>query len=115
MFDRALISVSKIHVTLNTAVQNPDIREYHGFWETSWTLRDILKMGGHRVHGDFQWISGDNGHPFRRATTVLGVRYRMPYEFNPELYLQWFQGYGEVILDYNRRSDMFRFGLAMTY
>lgn len=36
-------------------------------------------------------------------------------EFNPYWYLQYFNGYGEYILDYNKKVEELRIGIAFYY
>jgi len=45
-----------------------------------------------------------------------GIKYKLPTDnFNPYLYAQYFYGYGETLLRYDRKESRFRAGLAFFY
>jgi outer membrane phospholipase A len=88
---------------------NPDIGDYYGHaeWllrygsETSWLLESRLR-----------------GTSARRGSIELNLSYPVRaalfYRAGGFIYLQYFQGYGESLLDYNRRAEpTLRLGLAI--
>jgi outer membrane phospholipase A len=77
---------------------NPDIADYRGFGDFNFKLRKddtwefsaLLRKGTQRDYGSVQL---EASYPFRGFLRQL----------NGYLYMQYFNGYGETILDYNRR------------
>ena len=64
----------------------------------------------------FSLVSGDNGVLFDNGHYTIDFLYRMKsQEFNPYWYLQYFSGYGQYILDYNKKVEELRIGVAFYY
>ena len=113
-----LVWLTAIYYTFNKNEANDDIENYLGWWETAFFIRDLLPRAEDKDNLDFEYhlVSGDHGRPFDRGSQMLGLRYKFKKAaFQPHLYLQYFNGYGEVILEYNKRSEELRFGLALPY
>lgn len=77
---------------------NPDIADYRGFGDflfklrkdDTWEFSALLRKGTQGSYGSMQL---DASYPFRGFLRQL----------NGYLYMQYFNGYGETILDYNRK------------
>jgi len=84
---------------------NPDITRYYGHVE--W-------RAGYR--GDtWQWGFMGRHSPRSRGRGAWQVDLSHPTGFNPKVrwYLSWFDGYGESLIDYNRRVQRIGFGLML--
>jgi phospholipase A1/A2 len=101
----------------NLYLEQTDYDEFTGWWSLSFWLRNVLDQSRSGLDLQLERTAGPRGHPFRRGNVVAGVQYRLIKwdRFNPLLYVQWFHGYGEVLLDYNRFSDEVRAGLSWFY
>lgn len=88
-------------------VDNPDIADYRGYGDfvvklkkdEVWEFSTVLRKGVKDNYGSTQV---DMSYPFRGFLRNL----------NGYLYLQYFNGYGETILDYNRKQPS-RFGIGV--
>lgn len=114
--DMTLIGASNFYMSLRTGSNNGDINDYIGFWDLSIVLKpksyDLLR------NLDIQWTytSGDNGNPFRNGSHMVGMAYGFnKWRIRPYLYLQYFVGYGETMIDYNKSSEEVRAGFAFHY
>jgi outer membrane phospholipase A len=105
-------------ITLYEGRENKDINDYLGWWDAGFWIKNLFNQrSGEGL--DFQFVlrSGDQGIPFDKGNITLGLNYRIQRwtTFNPTLYLQYFNGYGEVIRDYNIKSDELRGGISWFY
>lgn len=99
----------KVWTYLGSRSDNPDIAEYRGYVEllarfgkddSAW-VGATVRAGDALTHGS---ISLDVSYPIHRLTADWFVGY---------LYLQYFNGYGESLLNYHDRSSTVRFGYAL--
>lgn len=105
-------------ITLYEGRENRDISDYLGWWDFGFWLKNILKhQTGDGLDVQFNFRSGKHGIPMDKGNVTAGLQYRIQRwtTFNPTLYLQYFYGYGEVIRDFNVRSDELRFGISWFY
>jgi len=96
---------------------NPDIASYQGYGELSLSVgsdrgRGWLgdwELAGHVRKGTKNWSVG---------SLELDGRWRPRYgdfwRFTPYLYTQFFTGYGETLLSYDRSTTSFRVGIGFT-
>lgn len=104
--------------TLSKSRNNPDIHNYLGWWSVSFWIRNLFNYSsGESLDLELKLVSGDHGDPFDKGSTTVGLQYRVRAipRFNPTLYLQYFNGYGEVILNYNKRAEELRGGFSWYY
>jgi len=95
-------------VYLGDLSDNPDIAEYRGYvdlraivgWKRGLQLSALGRMGKDANHGSLQL---DLTYPMMR---IFG-------SFSVYLDAQYFTGYGESVLGYNQRSEVFRAGFAI--
>lgn len=86
---------------------NPDIADYRGY-----TLLNL------RYGNDDGWLLSTDIYPRRRGSAQLDLSYRLKRVLFSDaggfLHFQYFNGYGESLLDYNRRSrPQFRVGVSV--
>ncbi|WP_165798541.1 phospholipase A [Chitinophaga costaii] len=86
---------------------NPDLLHYEGFGQVS--LSYMIK--------DDKWfadITFRKGDQWNWKGYVQGqVSYRLFAKSNEYIMLQWYEGYAESLIEYQRRTDMVRIGLLL--
>lgn len=104
----SLALAPKLFVYIDDLSDNPDLERYRGYGEyvavlsrkNSWSLSFLGRIGSHYDRGSVQL---DLTQPLR---TTYG-------NFASFLIIQYFDGYGESLLDYNKRSRLVRAGFAL--
>lgn len=84
---------------------NPDIEDYMGNFE----FIGLYKMGNQNI--DFlvrNNLSGSDNHG------ALQLNWSFPLTKNVRGYMQWFNGYGESLIDYNAFTNSIGFGIQIT-
>lgn len=111
-----LVWETNLYGELNTGDFNEDIGDYLGCWDTAFYFLNILPTDRINIDLEFYIWSGDNGVPFDRGQFRTGLIFKMENAvFQPSLYIQYFNGYGEVMADYDERSETWRVGIAFLY
>jgi len=95
---------------------NQDIGYYMGFWETKiyfvnfFDLNDFID----RAQLYFSFFSGGEiSQCISKGGQELGLKIRIGGgKFNPFFFVQLYHGYNESLLDYNKESFSYRFGLS---
>jgi phospholipase A1 len=86
---------------------NKDLwRKYRGYSLVALNYRSL---------NDRFWISAVIT-PYRKTgnfNTQLELNYKLSPKANQYLFFQWYQGYGESLLDYNKYSSMVRVGMCI--
>lgn len=86
---------------------NPDLMEYQGYAEANATYRIIPD----------KWsidITAKKGKGWnRRGSIQTQLNWRPFKDENQYLMLQWFQGYGESLIDYREHTSMLRIGFML--
>ena len=112
----ALVWETHLYGELNTGDFNKDIGEYLGWWDTAFYFLNILPFDAFNIDLEFYLWSGDNGAPFDHGQFRTGIIFKWENAvFQPSLYIQYFNGYGEVMADYDERSEAWRVGIAFLY
>lgn len=108
---------ASLQTSWNIYQEQRDYDRFLGWWEGTLWFRNILNQRRSGLDLQLQRTAGKGGHPFQGGNTTVGLQYKMVSweRFNPILYVQWFHGYGEVLLDYNRFSDQVRAGISWFY
>lgn len=84
---------------------NPDLYDYRGFGLIALNYRSINdRIAISLVLNPIKNFS---------VNTQLEVNYKLNKRANQFLFLQWYQGYGEGLLDYNRYTSMVRAGICI--
>jgi len=81
---------------------NPDIEDFMGNFQ----IDGLRKFGKHQLH----WKTRHNLRSDSRGALELGWSRRIGGREDIRLYLQYFTGYGESLIDYNRKTE--RIGLG---
>lgn len=107
MIDEMLSVHGKVWVPIIDGMNNRDILKYAGIWQNGVTFTTpnkefIIDLTMVKRAG---WNLNFN--------TILGVCWRPFWQSNQYLYFQWYQGYGEDQINYNRYTSMFRVGICI--
>lgn len=95
---------------------NRDIIDHIGYWEAIFYLTKLVQFD--RGHTDFELrtYAGSKGYDLDQGGVQVGLVHRFHTEdFNPALYVQYFEGYAENLLQYNRRRSHIRAGLLLSF
>jgi len=84
---------------------NPDIDEYMGDFE----LSALYKAGEHNFD-----LMVRNNLDFSENYGAIQLGWSFPLTRNIRGYLQWFNGYGESLIDYNAHSNSIGFGIQFS-
>lgn len=88
--------------------ENPDISNYRGYvdWQARWAHDDGTMISA--------WLRRGKDHGSTQVDMAWPLRNTWLSDLNGYLYMQYFNGYGESLLDYNkRRRSQFRMGLMI--
>lgn len=95
---------------------NKDIINHLGYWEAVFFLSDIVIAENRTMHATLRTYAGSKIYDIDKGGVEGGLMYNLPKaDFNPSLYLQWFEGYSESLIDYNKRRSEYRFGIVLSY
>lgn len=99
----------KVFAYLGDLDDNPDIKDYRGYgelrtvlgWQEGLQLSTVARLGDDWDKGSIQF---DLSYPLRKA-----------FAGNVDLYLhaQYFNGFGESLLEYNESTSAFRLGVSL--
>ena len=105
MVTKNLMVHGKIWVPIVDGMHNKDIVDYCGFWQAGFQVLSDNKrfMGGVTIAKRKGWNLN--------ANVTVDFAYRIFKQDNQYLYLQFYNGYGEGLLAYNRFHSQIRVGL----
>ena len=85
---------------------NPDLYKYRGYG---------LIVFNYRSYNDRIWMSAviNPREKIWNLNTQFEVSFKLAKKANQYLFVQWYQGYGESLLDYNKYSSMVRVGMCI--
>lgn len=87
---------------------NPDIHHYRGYAE--WILEYGREQG---LLLAAKYRQGTRGYASGQIDASYPIGRRIFSNIGSFLHLQWFSGYGETLLDYDRRDDQLRLGISI--
>ena len=107
MVTKNLMVHGKIWVPIVDGMHNKDIVDYCGFWQAGFQVLSDNKrfMGGVTIAKRKGWNLN--------ANVTVDFAYRIFKQDNQYLYLQFYNGYGEGLLAYNRFHSQIRVGLLI--
>jgi outer membrane phospholipase A len=104
---RAVI-VPRLFAYVGKSADNDDIEDYRGFGEL---LLSIGREDGIQVN-----VTGMAGRDWNKGSMQVDATYpiKIPaVHFDTFLHVQYFDGYGESLRDYNRKSSTWRAGISL--
>jgi phospholipase A1/A2 len=100
---------------VSTEATNRDIRDHLGYWEATIGFTHLITHEKDHLDLEFRVFAGEKVFDFNRGGRSIGLIYSIESDnFNPEIYLQYYSGYAENLLNYNKQTDQLRVGLLLT-
>lgn len=86
--------------------ENSDLYKYRGYGLVAFNYRSV---------SDRVWFSAivNPRNGFRSFNTQLELSLKLDTKANQYLFFQWYNGYGESLLEYNQYTSMVRVGICM--
>ncbi len=107
MVTKNLMVHGKIWIPIVDGEHNRDIVKYCGFWQAGIQVLSDNR----RFVGDL--VVNKRGGWNLNANITLGLAYRIFKDENQYLYLQYYNGYGEGLLEFNKFHSQLRLGILI--
>lgn len=107
MVDPNFVVFAKFWIPIIDGKENPDILRYCGIFQTGWTFQTLNRKLQCSVNLVKRW-----GNFFDYNTTIE-VAYRFSTKSNQYLFAQYYNGYGEGLLDYKKYHSQLRVGIVI--
>lgn len=107
MVDPNFVVFAKFWIPIIDGKENPDILRYCGIFQTGWTFQTQNRKLQCSVNLVKRW-----GNFFDYNTTIE-VAYRFSTKSNQYLFAQYYNGYGEGLLDYKKYHSQLRVGIVI--
>ncbi len=109
VLDRNLMVHAKLWVPIIDGQNNRDILRYNGIYQCGLQVMSNNRRFGASVILTRRW----RPNPFNYNTTVE-LKYRILKKDNQYLFAQFYNGYGEGLLEYNRFHSQLRVGICIS-
>jgi len=115
--DRHLVGANlMLYKIYNEDKPNKDIQKYMGYWDATFFISNIITSEKQSLDLEFRVFSGTKILYPSQGGYQVGLVYDFASDnFNPMLYLQYYNGYVENILSYSKRSEQLRLGLMLAF
>ncbi len=95
---------------------NRDIVQYIGNWEAILYLSKLASFEGSYTDLEVRTYAGSSVYNFDQGAVQVGLIHRfVTADFNPSIYFQYFEGYAEDLLSYDRKRSRMRLGLMLSF
>ncbi|MBC7714638.1 MAG: phospholipase A [Rhizobacter sp.] len=95
---------------------NNDIVDYMGYWELKMIFTHFVTWGSSRIDLQYKLNAGKKIFNIEKGGRELGILYNLGSEnFNPTFYVQYYSGYAESLLHYNKKVSQVRGGLLLYF
>ncbi|AUN99161.1 hypothetical protein DOM21_05170 [Bacteriovorax stolpii] len=106
----------KLQHIYSKANNNRNIVDYMGYWELKMIVTHILTIGKGRLDLEYRVFAGKKVVNFSSGGRELGLIYHFGSpNFNPSIYFQYFSGYAENLLSYDKKQSNARLGLMLFF
>lgn len=95
---------------------NQDIVNHLGYYSLGFFVSDIILMEKEHIDFEAKVFAGNKLYDFDKGGHLLGLSYNFESsDFNPSIYLQRFEGFGESLDRYNIKRTEYRIGLLLSF
>lgn len=109
-------AVLMVYQIYNEDVTNDDIVNYLGYWDAHFYVSDLIRIERQQLDLEVRTYAGSKVFNLDQGGYLVGLIYRIGSDnFNPSFYFQRFEGYGESLLNYNKRRTEHRLGLMLYF
>ena len=106
----------KLQDIYNKDITNASIVDHMGFWELKVIITHILVHEAQRLDIEYRLFSGKRVVDIHKGGRELGLIYKLnSVNFNPAFYLQYYSGYAETLLHYEKNVNAVRAGLLLFF
>lgn len=110
-----LITLLQFHYIFNRDSQSEHIHDYLGYWDLKMALTHLITHNKQHLDLEFRIYAGKRFFNFDKGAREIGLVYNFESEnFNPNIYFQYFSGYGENLLFQNKKQESYRLGLSLS-
>lgn len=110
-----LITLLQFHYIFNRDSQSVHIHDYLGYWDLKMALTHLITHNKQHLDLVFRIYAGKRFFNFDKGGREIGLVYNFESEnFNPNIYFQYFSGYGENLLFQNKKQESYRLGLSLS-
>lgn len=93
---------------------NLDIDDYLGYWDLNLRYTNLFIFTKARTDLEFRIFAGSKVINVSRGGRLVGLVHHMNSKtFHPSLYLQYYSGRAETLIDYQKDTNELRFGLML--
>lgn len=109
VLDRNLMVHGKVWIPIVDGQNNKDILKYNGIYQGG-----LQVMSNNRRFGAAVILTKRMNRHLLDFNTTIEVKYRIVRKDNQYLFAQFYNGYGEGLLDYNKFHSMLRIGICIS-
>jgi phospholipase A1 len=112
-FIGAALQIQQIY---NEDKTNADIDDYMGYWDLTLFFTNIINNEKQSLDLEVRFFAGKKGYNLDKGGRQIGLIYDFNSDnFNPSIYLQYYGGYAETLLEYNKKVENYRLGLMLSF
>lgn len=109
-----LITGLKLYYIFDKDPPPLNITQHLGFWELKAAFTNVITHNKSHLALEFKLYAGKKVYDLDKGGRELGLVYNFGSDnFNPALYLQYFSGYGENLIDQDKKRDTVRLGFML--
>lgn len=105
-----------VYEIYNEDETNEDIVNHLGYWELNTFMSNLIRAESGQLGFEGRLYAGSKVFDLDQGGYQLGfIFFLNSSNFNPSIYLQRFEGYGESLQSYNKKRALWRLGLNLTF
>jgi len=96
-------------------IENKDIKDHLGFWEVYLSVANFFKNWFDQEELYIRLFGGGkNSLQLDQGGQEIGLKFKIvPHVIAPYIFVQYYHGYNEALIDYNKKSHSLRFGILI--